>query len=58
MSLHWWHVTAAFAATALVFGALALGAALRHRATRARLAQLDAAGPRGQRAVRAAEYQA
>ena len=46
MSLHWWHVAAAYAVTALVFGALALGAALRHRAAYRRLAQLD---PRGQR---------
>lgn len=44
MSLHWWHVTAAYVATALVFGGLALGAALRHRNARARLAVLD---PRG-----------
>jgi heme exporter protein CcmD len=46
MSLHWWHVTAAYAATALLFGSLALGAALRHRAARRRLAELD---PRGQK---------
>jgi heme exporter protein CcmD len=46
MSLHWWHVTAAYAATALLFGALALGAALRHRAAKRRLAELD---PRGQK---------
>lgn len=46
MSLHWWHVTAAYAATAIGFGALAIGAALRHRAARARLAELD---PRGGR---------
>ena len=55
MSLHWWHVTAAYAATALVFGALALGAALRHRAARLRLSELEqAAGGRGARGGRAA----
>lgn len=41
MTLHWWHVTAAYVATALLFGSFAVGAALRHRKARARLAQLD-----------------
>lgn len=47
MSLHWWHVTAAYAVVAIGFGALALGAALRHRAAKRRLVELD---PRGGRA--------
>ncbi|HYF09799.1 MAG TPA: heme exporter protein CcmD [Acetobacteraceae bacterium] len=46
MSLHWWHVTAAYAATAVLFGTLAAGAWARHRAAKRRLAQLD---PRGTR---------
>lgn len=46
MSLHWWHITASYALTLLVFGALALGAALRHRAAKRLLARLD---PRGER---------
>jgi hypothetical protein len=41
MSLHWIHVTAAWGLTALLFGGLALAAALRHRAARRRLAALD-----------------
>ncbi|MBR0654110.1 heme exporter protein CcmD [Plastoroseomonas arctica] len=41
MTLHWWHVTISYALVALVFGSLALGTALRHRAARARLAELD-----------------
>ena len=44
MTLHWWHVTAAYGAVALGFGALALGAVLRHRAARRRLAVLDRRG--------------
>lgn len=46
MSLHWWHITASYALTLGVFGALALGAALRHRAAKRQLATLD---PRGER---------
>lgn len=41
MSLHWAHVGAAWALTALVFGGLALAAALRHRAAKRRLALLE-----------------
>jgi hypothetical protein len=41
MSLHWMHVTAAWALTALLFGGMALGAALRHRAAKRRLAILE-----------------
>ena len=41
MTLHWWHVTISYALVGLVFGGLVLGAALRHRAARARLAELD-----------------
>jgi heme exporter protein CcmD len=41
MSLHWIHVTAAWGLTALLFGGLALAAALRHRAARRRLATLE-----------------
>ena len=47
MTPHWGYVTAAYAAVGLVFGALALGAAIRHQAARRRLAALD---PRGGRA--------
>ena len=47
MTLHWWHVTAAYAAVALGFGALALNAALRHRSARRRLAVLDRRGGGG-----------
>jgi len=46
MSLHWWHVAASYALTLATFGALAIGAALRHRAARRLLATLD---PRGER---------
>jgi hypothetical protein len=46
MTLHWWHVVIAYALTAAVFGGLALGAAIRHRAARRLLATLD---PRGDR---------
>ena len=41
MSLHWAHVVAAWGLTALVFGALALSAALRHRAAKRRLDTLE-----------------
>jgi len=46
MSLHWWHVAASYAVTLATFGALAIGAALRHRAAKRLLATLD---PRGER---------
>jgi hypothetical protein len=41
MSLHWMHVSAAYALVVGGFVALAVGAALRHRAARRRLAALD-----------------
>jgi hypothetical protein len=41
MTLHWWHVVISYALTVAVFGALALGAAARHRAARRLLAELD-----------------
>ena len=41
MSLHWMHVTAAYALVAGGFAALAAGTALRHRAARRRLDALD-----------------
>lgn len=41
MSLHWAHVTAGYAVVLGGFLALALGAALRHRAARRALARLD-----------------
>lgn len=46
MSLHWWHITVSYLLTAVVFGALAIGAAARHRAAKRMLATLD---PRGER---------
>ena len=46
MTLHWWHVAISYILTFAVFGALALGAALRHRAAQRMLAVLD---PRGGR---------
>ena len=46
MSLHWWHVAISYVLTLAVFGALAIGAAARHRAARRLLARLD---PRGER---------
>jgi len=46
MTLHWWHIVISYALTAAVFGGLAAGAALRHRAARRMLARLD---PRGDR---------
>jgi heme exporter protein CcmD len=47
MTTHWLHVILSWGVTALVFGGLAAGAVLRHRAAAARLRQLD---PRGDRA--------
>jgi len=47
MSLHWWHITASYALTLGVFGALAIGAALRHRNAKRLLARLDPRGERG-----------
>jgi len=41
MTLHWWHVTISYALVALVFAGIALGTVSRHRAARARLAELD-----------------
>lgn len=41
MSVHWAHVTASYALVLGGFLALGLGAALRHRAARRRLAVLD-----------------
>ncbi|MBV1795842.1 hypothetical protein [Siccirubricoccus sp. G192] len=46
MTVHWMHVTASYALVLATFLALGLGAALRHRAARRRLALLD---PRAQR---------
>lgn len=46
MTTHWLHVSLSWGITALVFGGLAVGAFLRHRAAAARLKQLD---PRGER---------
>ena len=47
MTLHWLHVIASYALAIGVFGALAIGAALRHRTARRLLAQLDPRGERG-----------
>ena len=47
MSVHWMHVAAAYALVVGGFSALGLGAALRQRAARRRLALLD---PRARRA--------
>ena len=44
MTTHWLHVILSWGVAALVFGGLAVGAVLRHRAAAARLRQLD---PRG-----------
>ena len=41
MSLHWMHVSAAYALVVAGFLALGIGAALRHRAARRRLSALD-----------------
>jgi hypothetical protein len=49
MTVHWMHVTASYALVLATFLALGLGAALRHRAARRRLALLD---PRAQRVAR------
>ncbi len=46
MTLHWWHVLIAYLLTFGVFGALAVGAAVRHRVAKRLLATLD---PRGDR---------
>jgi heme exporter protein CcmD len=46
MSTHWLHVTLSWGITAVVFGGLAIGAFVRHRAAAVRLQQLD---PRGER---------
>jgi hypothetical protein len=47
MSLHWWHVAASYALTLATFGALAIGAARRHRAAKRLLATLETRGGRG-----------
>ena len=44
MTLHWWHIVISYLLTFAVFGALAIGAALQHRAAKRLLATLD---PRG-----------
>jgi hypothetical protein len=41
MTLHWWHITASYALVLGTFGALAVGAAVRHRAAKRLLAMLD-----------------
>ena len=41
MSLHWMHIVASYALVLGGFLALGLGAALRHRAARTRLARLE-----------------
>ena len=41
MSLHWIHIGASWALSLGVFGVLAAGAALRHRAAARRLATLE-----------------
>lgn len=41
MTLHWMHVAAGYALVLGGFGALAIAAALRHRAARTTLARLD-----------------
>jgi hypothetical protein len=41
VSTHWAHVAASWGLTVVAFGAMALGAWLRHRAARRRLLQLD-----------------
>ncbi|SUE63422.1 hypothetical protein [Roseomonas gilardii] len=43
MSLHWWHVTLAWLAAALLLGGLSLGALWRQGQARRRLAALDGA---------------
>lgn len=49
MTLHWAHVTASYALVLGGFLALGLGAALRHRAARRRLALLDPRAAAGRR---------
>lgn len=46
MTQHWWHVGVSYLLTLIVFGGLAIGATVRHRAARRLLATLD---PRGER---------
>ncbi|MBX6375303.1 MAG: heme exporter protein CcmD [Acetobacteraceae bacterium] len=41
MTQHWAHVAVSYALAALAFGGLGLGAWMRHRAARRRLAVLD-----------------
>lgn len=41
MSLHWWHVTLAWLAAAIVLGGLSLGALWRQEQARRRLAMLE-----------------
>ncbi|MBE9603905.1 hypothetical protein IAI18_03445 [Acetobacteraceae bacterium H6797] len=41
MTAHWWYVSIAWGAAAVLFTALALGAARRHAAAGRRLALLD-----------------
>ncbi len=41
MTQHWAHVIMSWVLTLLVFGGLAIGAQLRHRAAERRLAQLE-----------------
>ncbi len=48
MSVHWMHVAAAYALVVGGFLVLGLGAALRHRAARRRLALLDPRAARRQ----------
>ena len=43
MSLHWWHVTLAWLAAALLLGGLSFGALWRQRQARQRLAALEGA---------------
>jgi hypothetical protein len=47
MSTHWLHVALSWGMTAVVFGAMAMGAFLRHRTAAARLKRLDPRGERG-----------
>ncbi|MFZ6762434.1 hypothetical protein [Roseomonas sp. KE0001] len=41
MSLHWWHVTLAWALAAMGFGGMAAMAAWRHALARRRLRQIE-----------------
>ncbi len=45
MTPHWWHVSVAWGAAALVLGALVAGAAWRQRAARRALAALGGNAP-------------